>query len=372
MYYFAKDIVRILNGTIHGNGNPDAVIRHLMIDSRSLASAETSLFFALKGKRHDGHKFLTDAFQKRIRNFIVSELPQNISEYNDCNFILVKDTLSALQYLCANHRKKFNIPVLGITGSNGKTIVKEWLYQLMQGNHETGGGADKNIVRSPKSYNSQVGVPLSVWLMNEENNLGIFEAGISQPDEMERLEPIIAPTIGLITNIGQAHDENFLNSKQKIREKLKLFIHVNTLIYCRDNLELNEEIVANPVMRKLNLFTWSRKSKANLQIGQPVKDGSETELQGIFNNEFIRIKIHFIDDASIENAIHCWAVMLFLGYPNKTIVERMLRLSPVAMRLELKEGINNCSIINDSYKFVSVASSTLVDGIVWLFFILSQ
>jgi Alr-MurF fusion protein len=341
MYYFVKDITRIINGTLLGNGNPDAIIRHLLIDSRSLASAETSLFFALKGERHNGHKFLLDAFNKRIRNFVVSELPDDVSQFAACNFILVKDTLSALQFLAANHRKKFNIPVLGITGSNGKTIVKEWLFQLMQD--------DKNIVRSPKSYNSQVGVPLSVWLMNEENNLAIFEAGISKPNEMENLEFIISPSIGLITNIGQAHDENFLNSKQKIREKLKLFLRANTLIFNRDNLDLNDEIVGNSVMKKLNLFTWSKKSKANLQIGKITKDGGETELQGIFNNEFIRIKIPFIDEASIENVIHCWAVMLYLGYPNKTIAERMPRLSPVAMRLELKEGVNNCSVINDSY-----------------------
>ncbi len=341
MYYFAKDIARILNGTLQGTGNPDAVIRHLLIDSRSLASAETSLFFALKGERHDGHKFIADAYKKRVRNFVVSELPSPVEAFPDANFILVKDTLTALQQICVNHRKKFNIPVLGITGSNGKTIVKEWLYQLMQ--------EDKNVVRSPKSYNSQVGVPLSVWLMSEENNLAIFEAGISRPDEMEKLEPIISPSVGLITNIGQAHDENFLNSKQKIREKLKLFIHASALIFNRDNLELNDEIVGNSVMKKLNLFTWSRKSKANLQIGKVTKEGNETELQGIYNNEFIRIRIPFIDEASIENAIHCWAVMLFLGYPNKAIADRMPRLSPVAMRLELKEGINNCSIINDSY-----------------------
>lgn len=341
MYYFAKDIARILGGTLSGNGNPDAVIKHLLIDSRSISSPETSLFFALKSERNDGHKFIGDAYKKRVRNFVMSEIPQDISQLAGVNFILVKDTLSSLQHLSANHRKKFNIPVLGITGSNGKTIVKEWLYQLMQ--------EDKQIVRSPKSYNSQVGVPLSVWGMNEENNLAIFEAGISKPDEMEKLEPIISPTIGLITTIGQAHDENFLNSKQKIREKLKLFVRVNMLIYCRDNLELNEEIVSNPVIKKLNLFTWSRKSKANLQIGKITKEENETELQGIFNNEFIRIKIPFIDEASIENAIHCWAAMLFLGYPNKVIAERMTRLSPVAMRLELKEGINNCSVINDSY-----------------------
>lgn len=341
MYYFAKDIARILNGTLHGNGNQDAAIKQLLIDSRSITSPESSLFFALKSERNDGHKFIADAYKKRVRNFVVSGLPSPLESFPEANFILVKDTLSALQHLAANHRKKFNIPVLGITGSNGKTIVKEWLNHLLED--------DKRIVRSPKSYNSQVGVPLSVWLMSEEHNLALFEAGISRPDEMEKLEPIISPSVGLITNIGQAHDENFLNAKQKIREKLKLFIHAGTLIYCKDNLELNDEIVANPVMRKLNLFTWSRKAKANLQIGKITKGTGETELQGIYNNEFIRIRIPFTDEASIENAIHCWAVMLFLGYANKIIAERMQRLSPVAMRLELKEGVNNCSVINDSY-----------------------
>lgn len=349
MYYFANDIARILSGTRHGTGNPEAIIKHLLIDSRSVSSPESSLFFALRSERNDGHKFIGDAYSKRVRNFVVSALPPSLEAFPDANFILVKDTLAALQHLAANHRKKFNIPVLGITGSNGKTIVKEWLYHLLQEDTDTKIGTGKNIVRSPKSYNSQVGVPLSVWLINEEHNLAIFEAGISRPGEMEKLESIISPSIGLITNIGQAHDENFLNSRQKIREKLKLFIHAQILIFNRDNLDLNDEIVGNEVMKKLNLFTWSRKTKANLQIGKITKDLAETELQGIYKNEFIRIRVPFIDEASIENAIHCWAVMLYLGYPNKTIAERMLRLSPVAMRLELKEGVNHCSVINDSY-----------------------
>ncbi len=341
MYYFAKDVARIINASIDGNGNKDAIIRQLLTDSRSLSSPSVSLFFALKGERHDGHKFIMDAYTKGIRNFVVTELPQNLVSFNGSVFMIVKDTLQALQFLAANHRKKFNIPTIGITGSNGKTIVKEWLFHLMQD--------DKNIVRSPKSYNSQVGVPLSVWLTSEEHTIAIFEAGISMPDEMERLEPIISPTIGLITNIGYAHDENFLNPRQKIREKLKLFIHANTLIFNRDNLELNDEIVSNPVIKKLHLFTWSKKSKANLQVGKITKLGGETELQAVYNSEFIKIKIPFTDEASIENAIHCWSVMLFLGYSNDIISERFTRLSPVAMRLELKEGVNNCSIINDSY-----------------------
>jgi len=341
MNYFLKDIVRLLNGTVHGNGNLNAEIQDLLIDSRSLASTEHSLFFALVGERHNGHKFIEDLFQKRVRNFVVSTLPEDLSLFPGCVFILVKDTLASLQHLAATHRKKFKIPVIGITGSNGKTMVKEWLFQLLQ--------EDKNVVRSPKSYNSQVGVPLSVWLTNEQNQIAIFEAGISKPGEMEKLETIVSPTIGIFTNVGQAHDENFLNTKQKIREKLKLFIHAETLIFNRDNLELNDEVVSNPVIKKLNLFTWSKKTKANLQIAKITKQGNETVLQGIYNNEFIDISIPYTDEASIENAIHCWAVLLLLKYSNNVISQRMRHLSPVAMRLELKEGINNCSVINDSY-----------------------
>lgn len=343
MYYFIKDIARIISGTLSGNGNPDAAIRHLLIDSRSISSPESSLFFALKTDRNDGHRFISDSYKRGVRNFIVSSLPDSLTDYEGVNFILVKDTLAALQLFAAKHRRKFNIPVIGITGSNGKTIIKEWLYHLIE--------EDKNIVRSPKSYNSQVGVPLSVWLMSEGNDLAIFEAGISQPGEMEKLETIIHPTIGIFTNIGQAHNESFKNKEQKVEEKLKLFPRVNILIYCKDYLQIQEKVeqLADTTSPKMKCFTWSHKVKANLQVGKITHASHDTEIQGIFNNEFIAIKIPFTDDASIENAIHCWATMLCLGYTNKLIALRMLRLSPVAMRLELKEGINNCSVINDSY-----------------------
>jgi alanine racemase len=246
-----------------------------------------------------------------------------------------------MQQLCAYHRQQFNIPIIGITGSNGKTIVKEWLFQLMR--------EDKNIVRSPKSFNSQVGVPLSVWQLNQEHNLGIFEAGISKAQEMKFLETIIRPTIGLITNIGQAHDENFENQKHKVDEKLKLFIHSEVLIYCKDYLLVHDEITNEKAFRETKIFTWSKKLRADLLVGRITKSEADTEIQGVYKNDFIRITIPFTDEASIENSIHCWATLLYLGYENKVIAERMRFLSPVAMRLELKEGINNCSIINDSY-----------------------
>ncbi|MFL5764584.1 MAG: bifunctional UDP-N-acetylmuramoyl-tripeptide:D-alanyl-D-alanine ligase/alanine racemase [Bacteroidia bacterium] len=341
MNYTISDISNIINGKLSGTGDHSSPIRNLLIDSRKLSNAETSLFFAIRGERHDGHAYLTDLYEKGVRNFVVSTLPLNTDLYSASSFVLVEDTLAALQHLCAYHRRQFSIPVIGITGSNGKTIVKEWLFQLMR--------EDKNIVRSPKSFNSQVGVPLSVWQISEEHNLGIFEAGISQPDEMELLEKIIDPTIGLITNIGQAHDENFDNQKQKVEEKLKLFPGAEVLIYCKDYLQIHDSINNDKTFAGTKLFTWSKKLRADLLIGRITKSSTECEIQGVFKNDFIRIQIPFTDEASIENAIHCWAVMLYLGYENSVVAERMKFLSPVAMRLELKEGINNCSIINDSY-----------------------
>ncbi len=341
MNYTISTIAPIIAGKIHGNGNINSGIKNLLIDSRKLSNIETSLFFAIKGERHDGHSYIQELYEKGIFNFVVTKSPENIEKFSSANFIVVENTLSALQTLCKHHREQFQIPIIGITGSNGKTIVKEWLFQLMR--------EDKNIVRSPKSFNSQVGVPLSVWQMNEDNDLGIFEAGISKPNEMNYLEKIIQPTIGLITNIGQAHDENFDNQIQKVKEKLNLFIHVKTLIYCKDYLSVHNELAEGGAFQNIEMFTWSKKSSANLLVGRITKTASDTEIQAVCKNDFIRITIPFTDEASVENAIHCWATMLFLGYENKVIAERMRLLSPVAMRLELKEGINNCSIINDSY-----------------------
>lgn len=341
MNHTISTIATVINASTSGNGNTNTAIKNLLIDSRKLSNAETSLFFAIKGERHDGHAYLIDLYEKGVRHFVVSSLPSNNFVFNNSVFLLVKDTLLALQYLCAFHRKQFKIPVIGITGSNGKTIVKEWLYQLMR--------EDKNIVRSPKSFNSQVGVPLSVWQITGENKLGIFEAGISKTQEMSLLEAIIQPTIGLITNIGQAHDENFENQKQKVDEKLKLFVNSEVLIYCKDYLLVHNEITINKAFKDLQVFSWSRKLRSDLLVGRITKGIADTKIQGIYKNDFIQINIPFTDEASIENAIHCWAMLLYLGYENPVIAERMRFLSPIAMRLELKEGINNCSIINDSY-----------------------
>ncbi|MEI6749957.1 MAG: bifunctional UDP-N-acetylmuramoyl-tripeptide:D-alanyl-D-alanine ligase/alanine racemase [Bacteroidales bacterium] len=339
--YSIEDIARIVKGIILQEGNEQEPICELLIDSRKLASPSQSLFFALVSKRNDGHKYILDLYEKGVRNFIVSSEPDNLLLCSDASFVLVKNTLFALQNLCAAHRKQFKIPVIGITGSNGKTIVKEWLYQLMF--------EDKNIVRSPKSYNSQIGVPLSVWQMSQANDLAIFEAGISEPDEMERLQMMILPTIGIFTNVGHAHDENFINLNQKVGEKLKLFTKVETLIYSTDHNELHERLLKTGLIDLISTFTWSRKNKADLLIRTTSPEKHSTTIKAEFNGKMIEITIPFTDEASVENAIHCWATLLYLGYDNTMIASRMLTLNTIAMRLEMKEGINNCSLINDSY-----------------------
>lgn len=324
-------------------------IENLIVDSRKVTFTENSIFIALVGERRDGHQFINELYQKGVRNFIVSQKIEPLA-LPHASIIEVKNTLAALQSLAAYHRSRFQIPVIGITGSNGKTIVKEWLYQMLE--------PDYRIVRSPKSYNSQTGVPLSVWQIQAEHQLGIFEAGISQPGEMANLEKIIKPLLGIFTNIGEAHNEGFLNIRQKINEKLTLFTYSKLLIYCKDYPELNECILAfhnriksrdDNVQGNLKLFNWSKKNEADLKITRIDMGLRETFIQGEYQGNPLDFKIPFTDDGSIENAIHCLCMLLYLEIPKEKIRHRMEQLGNVAMRLELKQGINECSLINDSY-----------------------
>jgi alanine racemase len=339
--YSISDVVEFTNGELINEGAEGKFISDILIDSRRLVTPEDSLFFALVSKKNNGHKYLNELYEKGVRNFVVSE---NIVEHKDANYILVENTLDALQKFSARHRLHFEIPVIGITGSNGKTIVKEWLFQLMS--------PDTKIIRSPKSYNSQIGVPLSVWQMRPGFDFAVFEAGISEPDEMDRLRGIINPTIGIFTNIGPAHSENFITINQKAGEKLKLFTKVDTLIYCPDYSAIQETIIKSEILGNINTFTWSRKEEqdVNLLVKKPIRNRNNTlTIKAIYRGDEIGITIPFTDDASLENAIHCWATMLYLGYDNDIIAQRMTSLQPIAMRLEMKEGVNHCSVINDSY-----------------------
>ncbi len=315
----------------------DQPVEHLLTDSRKLYEPHRSLFFALQGPRRDGHQFIGELYKKGLRAFVVSHVPGQ-SLYHGARFLQVNDPLQALQQLAAYHRSRFSLPVIGITGSNGKTIVKEWLYQLLHYDHQ--------VVRSPKSYNSQTGVALSVWQLNEQASLGIFEAGISLPGEMEKLEPMILPSIGILTNIGAAHNEGFASLQQKTEEKLRLFARCRQIIFCRDYA--GTDIL--PLWYKdRELYDWSRETKAWLQVTAVEKKGDCSLLQARRGKEQISITIPFTDDAAVENAITCWCLLLVMGCPQDVIRSRMLQLQPVNMRLELKKGINQCTVINDSY-----------------------
>jgi alanine racemase len=346
--YTLASIAEITQGKLYALSLGNTIIREFLIDSRKLINPEECLFIALVSKRNDGHNYIQELYRKGVRCFLVSrqftslsETKQINKEWPEAGFVLVNDTLTALQQLSAWHRSQFNIPVIGITGSNGKTIVKEWLFQLMS--------ADKNIIRSPKSYNSQIGVPLSVLKIEPEHDIAIIEAGISEPGEMSKLETIIHPSIGIFTNIGQAHNENFSSLASKVKEKLILFRNSDLLIYCIDHHDIDGIISDSNEAIKGKTFTWGRKNPADLLITGIENTAGRTVIHSIYRDTSGSITIPFTDYASIENAIHCWSLMLYLEYDPKIITERMAGLAPIAMRLELKEGINRCSIINDSY-----------------------
>lgn len=315
---------------------PRVAISILLTDSRKLVNPESTLFFALSGPRRDGHLFIPDLYKAGLRYFVVSE-KINAKNYPGAIFLTVDNVLTALQKLARFHRLKFDIEVIGITGSNGKTIVKEWLHQLLQ--------QDKKIVRSPKSYNSQIGVPLSVWEMESSNDLAIFEAGISQPGEMQQLQEIIQPTIGVITNIGSAHSEGFKNNAEKLKEKLRLFKNSRVIIANGDDTAIKEQTdrLEAPV------FYWGRNKSFPLQIAAIKKRKATTDLTLGYQGNKFQIQISFTDDASVENAIIAFAVALYLKTDIHSLQKRAPLLQPVNMRLEFKKGNNNCILINDSY-----------------------
>ncbi|SES30703.1 bifunctional UDP-N-acetylmuramoyl-tripeptide:D-alanyl-D-alanine ligase/alanine racemase [Pedobacter rhizosphaerae] len=332
--YTVSKVVQVLNADAVFVDS-EAIIQYLVIDSRSVLVPENSLFFALKSHR-DGHEFIKDAYQKEIRNFVVTDR-KYVDQYPDCNFIIVENVLKSLQKLATYHRSQSQLKTIGITGSNGKTIVKEWLYQLL--------ALDFNIVRSPKSYNSQIGVPLSVWQIESENNLGIFEAGISAVNEMDELEEIIQPEIGILTNIGEAHAEGFSSKKEKLLEKLKLFKNADLLIYSPEYVtEINAKLLPGK-----KHFSWSSKQAADLQIIAVEPIEGNCYLRAIYQNAEIECILPFKDRASIENGMICWATLLAMGYTPEQADLRLEKISAVSMRLELKNGINQCSIIDDSY-----------------------
>ena len=318
---------------------PDSRVTRLLTDSRSLTFPEETLFFAIRTKHGDGHNYIKALYNKGVRNFVVNDIAA-FGDITDANFIVTRDSLAALQAIARHHRSLFDIPVVGITGSDGKTIVKEWLYQLTAGSY--------NVARSPRSYNSQIGVPLSVWMLGEENTLGIFEAGISQCREMSKLQQMIKPTIGIITNISGAHQENFTTLQQKCAEKLLLLKECDIIIYNADDPLLSHCIERSALTSRE--IAWSRTdSERPLYIESVTTEENGTTVRYRYLTIDGSYRIPFVDNASIENSINCLAAALYLMVPPTTIAERMAQLEPIAMRLEVKEGKRGCMIINDSY-----------------------
>lgn len=322
-------------------GDTDSNIGWILTDSRSLCFPEETLFFALKTERNDGHRYISDLYRRGVRNFVVETVPDNAAtDYPQTNFLKVTSSLEALQRLAERHRDAFDIPVVGITGSNGKTMVKEWLYQLLS--------PQMVVTRSPKSYNSQIGVPLSVWLLNENTQVGLFEAGISQPDEMQALRDIIQPTVGVLTSLGAAHQENFRSLEEKCMEKMQLFHDANVIVYDSD-----DDTVSRCVRKSgfhCEKIGWSTADhSAAMYFSQIKTNGQATDISYIYKGEKGTYSLPFIDDASVKCSFACACVALHLGVKPDDLANRMAQLEPVAMRLEVKEGQHGCTIINDSY-----------------------
>ena len=339
MRYTIENVTALIGARRFGHSATQ--VEWLLTDSRSLVFPETTLFFALRTKVGDGHRYVADLYRRGVRNFVVGTLPaEHETAFPDANFLQVMSPLKALQRLAERHREEHDIPVIGVTGSNGKTVVKEWLYQLLS--------PTLHVTRSPKSYNSQVGVPLSVCLLGEHSEIGIFEAGISQPGEMAALRAIIQPTIGVMTNIGPAHQENFESVEEKCHEKLSLFQDAKVLVYCADDAVV-DECVATSLLRGERL-AWSRRNPSAALFVSAVETLERgTRITYRFHGAEAAMTIPFTDDASTVNCIHCLAVLLSLNFSAEEIASRMKRLEPVAMRLEVIQGVRNCTLINDTY-----------------------
>ncbi|MBO3272768.1 bifunctional UDP-N-acetylmuramoyl-tripeptide:D-alanyl-D-alanine ligase/alanine racemase [Hymenobacter defluvii] len=333
----------LTGGTLLQTPATPAPVQHLLLDSRRADAQAGGVFFALRGAQHDGHRYLAEVYQRGVRLFVVDQ-PDGLPALPGAGVLLVPDSLAALQAVAAAHRRRFRLPVFGITGSNGKTIVKEWLAQLLS--------PDELVCKSPRSYNSQVGVPLSVWELNASHTLGIFEAGISEPGEMARLARVVQPTLGLFTTLGTAHDAGFTSHEQKVAEKMQLFTEVDMLFYCRD-----QELVhaaAQQLPKAVRTFCWSRfhPYEANVAVTLLESAADRTTVRLAMQRPLLQehtFTLPFADEPSVENALHCLTVLLWQQVPAAEIQRRLDRLQPVAMRLEMKQALNDCYVLDDTY-----------------------
>lgn len=336
--YTASELFAILDARVQGTTD-GLRIEHLLTDSRKLNFPDTTCFFALKTGSGDGHRYIDDLYRAGVRCFIVSQLPDG-HLYRDAAFASVPSVLDTLQHIARHHRVQYDLPVIGITGSNGKTIVKEWLYFLLQDAF--------TIVRSPRSYNSQIGVPLSVWSIQSEDTLALFEAGISMTNEMNRLWEMIQPRIGLLTNIGEAHNEGFADRRQKLLEKMQLFQHAEIVVYCSDDAMVKREMKAMHARTGQRMVSWGSDRDADIVVVSTDSFDGMRNVHLSIHGEDAAFQIPYTDKVALQNAMHCFSVCCVLG-ATKKIVPRMRELPPLSMRLAVVEGQLGSKIINDSY-----------------------
>ncbi len=342
MHFYSHDITTITGGQLAGTPQSN-VLRYISFDSRKIHLPKETLFVALSGLHRDGHQFIADAYEKGVRTFLINKKNEPISTaFPDCACIRVPDVLHALQKLAAAYRKQLPFPVIGITGSNGKTVIKEWLYQLM--------GDEKRVARSPKSYNSQIGVPVSVLQVDSENDFALIEAGISKPGEMSRLAAVIQPTIGILGFMGEAHAEYFSSPEEKIMEKLTLFHDVNQLIYCSDDTLVRDAMQSLVSEHPhINLIDWGAHPDAIVQVTEETRTAEGLRITVYYQHQSITVEIPFTDAASRFNALTCLTTLLTLGFETALLKKGLAELIPVEMRLQQKQGIHGCILINDSY-----------------------
>lgn len=343
MKYSLADLRSFCDAELIPESAKSCIVDSVITDSRNAVLTVGALFIAIEGERNDGHQYVMEMYEKGVRNFLVSQRDLISQLPADASILVVENTVLALQEIARFHRSRFSIPVISVTGSNGKTIVKEWLFQLLS--------PFMKVLRSPKSYNSQIGVPLSVLALDENYDIAVFEAGISKPDEMQHLADIIQADTVIFTNIGTAHDENFIHVNQKVGEKLKLASKSSKLIYCADHHLIRERILQSGIDKVLQLCSWSKTIDSDLKIID-VKNTDAMHhslVEANFNGDLVTLELPFNDQASVENAMHCWLLMLDMGFSQNQIQLAFKKIQSVEMRLEMVQGINNCILVNDFY-----------------------
>ena len=341
MELLLNSITKKINCEVFGQRREDFSVKNLLFDSRKLGNSDGTIFFAIKTLSNNGEKYIPELYGRGVRVFVVENLPNDISFYEEATFLLVGNVIQTLQSFAKIKREEFKNPIIAITGSNGKTIVKDWIVELID--------KDKKVCHSPRSYNSQIGVALSIWNLKENDELGIIEAGISQKGEMEKLEEIIKPTIGIFTNIGDAHQVYFNSIEEKIDEKLILFSSCQTVIYCSDKKDIHKQITDKFKDKKINLISWGINEDAVFKIKEISNQKNQSTIHYIYNSKESSFTIPLIDKASIENSINAYIACLTIGINQDTLNLRTKSLQSLEMRLEMKEGINGTLIINDSY-----------------------